>query len=889
MALGPGDAVGPYRVIASIGAGGMGEVFKATDSRLRRTVAIKVIGREGDRPELAQRFAAEARAVAALSHPHICALYDIGQHLGQHFLVLEYLEGKTLAERLRSGPLSPREILGYAIEMADALDYAHRHGIVHRDLKPANVLLTRDGGAKLLDFGLAKLRSTTSQSDSSAALATEPAVVTAEGALVGTLNYLSPERLDGHEAGVPADVFAFGAVLHEMVTGRKAFDEPTQARVIAAILASDPAALRRPPDAPARLWWVMQHCLHREPGSRWWSMGDVAKVLKDLASEGVETTALHEGGRRRDVIVRVTLGLLGIAVLGLGLGSWFAWSRGRDAVSTRPAIITAILPPPETTFALTARSAQFALAPHGQSLAFVARAGGVQQLWVRDLGVQEARALPGTIGASFPFWSPDGRSIAFFADNALKKVGLTGRPAVPLCEAVTGRGGTWVDDHTIVFSPDNSTPLHTVSAYGGTPKPLTSLEPGHFSHRWPQALPGGNLLFFVRSADADQQGLYVTSLALPAELRQLRSTTSSAVYASGRLLYVVDGQVVAQAFDASSLTLSGEAIPLGVQVTVASTLNPALAVSTAGALVGWNNTGDSSDLVWHDRRGNRLGTAGASDRYVDFRLSPDDRRLAVSRLDARTDTIDLVVFDLLNRAAPTSLSSSPQTDASPIWSPDGLRLVFRSNRQGVHDLFERAANGGGADRLLYSLGLGMYPTDWSPERDAILFHALGRKTRHDIWMFSPSAPDKPQALHPTPSEEVQAQLAPGGRLAYASDESGVMTVYVRNLDDPAGPTNVSVDGGVDPRWSADGRELFYLSPSGTLMSAEFPASGPLRVLRTTRLFDTAVPPASTPYLSQYVVTRDGARFLIHLPSQPANASPLTLMLDWPSTLSDRPR
>jgi Tol biopolymer transport system component len=671
-----------------------------------------------------------------------------------------------------------------------------------------------------------------------------------------------------------------------MMTGRKVFDESTQARVIAAILASDPARLRRPPNAPARLWWVMQHCLQRAPGDRWRSMGDVAKVLKDIASEGVEAPPPRQHERRRNAAFRtISAGLIGIALL----GSWFAWSRAGGRSGPRPAVVASILPPPQTTFALTARSAQLALAPDGRSIAFIARAGGLQQLWIRDLGAQDARPLAGTTGASFPFWSPDGRWIGFFAGNGLRKVGLTGRPPVTICEALTGRGGTWVDNETIVFSPDNSTGLRKVSAAGGTPEPLTSLEPGHLSHRWPQALPGGNLLFFVRSADAVQQGLYVTSLAQPARPRRLRSAASSAVYASGALLYVIDGQLVAQAFDPSSLTLSGDATPLGVRVTVASTLNPALSASTTGALAAWHNVADSSDLVWHDRGGNRLGTAGSSDRYVDFRLSPDERRLAVSRVDAKTDTVDLVVFDLLNRAAPTSLSSSPQTDASPVWSPDGQRLVFRSNRQGVHDLFERPANGGGADRLLYSLGLGIYPTDWSAERDVILFHALGQKTRHDIWMVSPSAPGRAQALYHTPAEEVQAQLGPGGRLAYASDESGVMNVYVRNVDDAAGPVNVSVDGGVDPRWRADGRELFFISPDGSLMSTEVSAAGPLRVMRTTRLFKTSIAPASPPYLSHYGVTRDGARFLIHVPFQPTNVSPLTLMIDWPSALSDRPR
>jgi eukaryotic-like serine/threonine-protein kinase len=886
--LNSGDAVGRYVVLAPAGTGGMGEVYKARDTRLNRIVALKVIGTGGGaRSDLAQRFASEARAIAALNHPHICALYDTGCHDNQEFLVLEYLEGETLAQRLKRGPLSSRELLLYAIQIAEGLDYAHRQGVVHRDLKPSNVLLTKSAGAKLLDFGLAKLRTTTSHFDSISGLATKPLQITTEGAIVGTLHYLAPERLEGREADARSDVFAFGAILYEMITGRKPFEEKSQARLIAAILSDEPAPLQPPPGMPSALQWVVQTCLAKEPDARWQSMGDVARVLK-----GVPDTAPHAEPSpvpRRKRAFWMAVAFMAVAGVAAATG-WLLRSLVSDPHRTRAAIMLSVLPPTDHAFALTestVKNAQFAVAPDGQTIAFVARAGRVQQLWIRELSRPEPRMLPGTEGASFPFWSPDSRFIGFFADKSLKKVGLDGRSPITICQALNGRGATWHEDGTIVFSPENSTPLYRVSAASGNPAPLTALANGHLAHRWPQFLTGARVLFFVRSADPDLEGIYVTSLAQPDELRRVRANASSGLYASGRLLYVLDGALVAQPIDESTLTLSGEATPLGLRVSVSSALNPAVSVSTQGVLATWSSTGNLSELVWYDRQGQRLGTEGPADQYVDFRLSPDDRRLALSRVDRATNMPDVFVRDL-GTSALNSVSSSRQTDATPIWSPDGGRLVFRSNRRGLHDLFERPSHGGGEDRLLYSSGFGMYPTDWSSERGAILFHFLARSTKHDIWILDPSR-GSAEPLHQTPADEAQGQLAQGGRLAYVSDESGEMNVYVRALNESTGPINVSVDGGFDPRWRADGRELFFLSSNGTLMAADVTTEGPPQVLSRKKLFNTGIQEPTRPYLSNFAVTKDGRRFLINVPTEPPGSAPITVTLDWLSTVSSGSR
>jgi eukaryotic-like serine/threonine-protein kinase len=890
MQLSPGDAFGPYVIEGSAGAGGMGEVYKARDSRLNRLVALKIIGKggPGDRSEWRRRFSSEARAVAALNHPHICALYDMGQYEGREFLILEYLEGETLAERLQRGALSLPDVFRYAIEIAEALDCAHRQGIVHRDLKPSNVFLTKSQGAKLMDFGLATLRATAARAEDLSGLATKPVPVTEEGAIVGTFNYLAPERLDGHEADARSDVFAFGAVLYEMITQRKAFDEKNTARLIASILSSEPAPIDTVAGVPAELQWVVQHCLAKEPEGRWQSMGDVAKVLNRVARDRPQPAPTLRSSRRFPLWLGAAM-IAGAAIIAAGTLTLRRPAAPASNVIQRPVSLS-VIPPVGSAFALTessVRTPQFAIAPEGQALAFVGTSAGVRRLWVQEFGRTEARALEGTTGASYPFWSPDGQFVAFFADGFLKKVDVHGRAPQPICKAVNGRGGAWWKDDIVVFSANTNVPLARVSAAGGNPEPLTTLAAGHLGHRWPQFLADGRLLFFVQSAEPEVQGIYVASLDKPAALHQLRSTASSAAYAAGKLLFVLDGELVAQPLDLATLRLSGEAAPVGLKVSASTSMNSAMSPSSDGSIATWHSGGEISELVWFDRKGTRLGTAGSSDRYVDFRLAPDGRRLALSRVDPAANTPDLAILDLTRRSL-SPLPSSSQTDATPVWSGDGERVVFRSNRRGVHDLFVRPAHDAGDERMLYSSGFGMYPSDWSSDGRQIIYHFLHPETKHDIWSFDPTTKSA-RPLVRTAADEAQGQLTTSGRLAYTSNTLGRLHVYVRTLDGTAGSVPVSPKGGFDPRWRGDGRELFFFAPDSVLMAADLSMDGSPRVGQVQPLFEAAVQEAAAPFLSNYVVSSDGQRFLIKVPIEPMGYSPITVTLNWPARLQRNPR
>ena len=882
MPLHPDDRLGPYIVVHSLGAGGMGEVFKAQDTRLRRFVALKVIAH--DRQELEesqQRFASEGRAIAALNHPHICTLYDTGFAEGRPYLVMEYLEGETLADRLRRGRMPLGELVGLAIEIADALDYAHRHGIVHRDLKPANVFIARPGGAKLLDFGLSAMRSATDAA--LAQLATEPMRLTAEGAIVGTLHYLPPERLDGREADGRADIYAFGVILHEMLSGRRPFDEPTQARLIAAILKGEPAPLDPPPGTPAELHTIARLSLARDPDDRWQSIGDVAKMLKAVAAR--LGTASRESAattpRYRRTLVPA---LMAIAIAGSAAA--VVW-RSRPVPAPEPLVSFLVPPPDGGSLGLTdssVQTAQFAVSPDGRAIAFVASsADGRRRLWIRSVDNVEPRPLDHSDGATYPFWSPDGRHIAFFADAHLKRMPARGGPAETVCEATNGRGGTWNAQDDIVFVPDNEEPMHRVRAAGGQPSPIFPLPLGQSGHRWPQFLPDGkHLLYFVRSNDSKVAGIYLTSLDAPAAARRLRGALTNGLYASGHLLYLIEGMLVAQPFEPATGVLSEEKVPLGLPVSSASTFYSAFSVTDAGVLVTWSAGKAVGELAWFDRNGKKLGVVDTPGYYIDFRLSPDETRLAFARVDPGAPSPDLWVLDLA-RGNPAHLTSSPDTDATPIWSPDGSKLIFRSNRRSIHELFERPTQAGGEEQLLFSSSGGTYPTDFGPDGKTVLYHERSPETQYDIWLLDLAAM-KPRRLINWKSNDAQAQITTNGRFAFTSDNSGNPEVYVGALERAGGIQRVSPRGGSDPRWSGDGRELFYLSPTGELTVAEFPRTD-LQAGRIIPLFSTRVTPPASPYLSQFVPSLDGKRFLIKEWIQRLDAQPITVTVNWRQRLA----
>jgi eukaryotic-like serine/threonine-protein kinase len=877
MPLHPGDRLGPYIVVHSLGAGGMGEVFKAEDTRLRRFVALKVIAR--DRQEIEesqQRFASEGRAIAALNHPHICTLYDTGFADGRPYLVMEYLEGETLAQRLARGRRPLGELVGLAIEIADALDYAHRHGIVHRDLKPANVFIAKHGGAKLLDFGLSAMRRATDAA--LAQLATEPMRLTAEGAIVGTLHYLAPERLTGQDADARADIYAFGVILHEMLSGNRPFDEPTQAGLIAAILRGEPAPLDPPPGTPAELQTVARLALARDPDDRWQSIGDVAKMLKAVAARlgtaSRESAATTPWYRRTLVPALIAIAIAGIAAA-------VAW-RARPVPPAEP-LVSFLLPPPDGgAFGLTdssVQTAQFAVSPDGRAIAFAASsADGRRRLWLRSVDNVEPRPLDHSDGASYPFWSPDGRYMAFFADGRLKKMPASGGPAETICEATNGRGGTWNAQNDIVFAPNNYTPLHRVRAAGGRPSPLIALPPDQTGHRWPQFLPDGkHLVYLVRSNDADVGGIYFMSLDAPASARRLRAGLSNGLYASGHLLYAMEGMLLAQPFDPGTGVLSGESLALGLPVSASSTFHSSFSVTEAGVLASWSAGNVVNELVWFDRTGKRLGVVDIPGYYIDFRLSPDQSRLAFARVDPGGASSDLWVLDLA-RGNPTRLTSSSEMDATPIWSPDESRLIFRSNRRSIHELFERPTQPGGEEQLVFHSDAGTYPSDFTADGKGVLYHERHQDTQYDILLLDLTT-GKPRRIVEWKSNDAQAQVATNARFAFTSDDSGNHEVYLGRLDRTGGIVRVSPKGGFDPRWRADGRELFYLTPNGELTVAEFPEAD-LQAGRIIPLFSTRTAPTASPYLSQFEPSLDGKRFLVKELVQRLDSRPITVTRDW---------
>ena len=683
MPLSPGICLGPYEILAPAGAGGMGEVYRARDTRLDRTVAVKVLAEHlASNAEFRQRFEREARAASSLNHPHICTLHDIGQHQGMDFLVMEYLEGETLSARLQHGPLPHEQAMRYAIEIADALEKAHRQGLVHRDLKPGNVMLTKSG-AKLLDFGLAKANVGSVAAEGLTATLRPSTPLTSAGAVIGTFQYMAPEQLEGREADARSDIFSFGALLYEMYTGRKAFDGKTQASIIAAILAGSPPAL-----SPPALDRIVKVCLAKDPDERWQSMHDLKRELEWMQSAPDAQPAQAPVRQARPIAwIGATAALL-LAVLAL------AFVHFRESRPAPETVRFFVSPPPRATL-----GESFAISPDGKRLAFTAEGSdGRNLIWVRSLSSLSAQPLAGTDEAIFPFWSPDSRYLAFFAQNKLKKIDAAGGPAQTLCDAPVGRGGAWSREGFILFAPDAATALYRVPVDGGVPSPVTQLSAGETSHRWPQFLPDGRrFLYWSPGSSRETMGVY---LGIPGSAgRQLLTRSNSmGLYTrdaagAGYLLFLRDRSLMAQSLDPRSFRLGGEPRILEQHISVSpgSLGFSSFSVSAAGVLCYRTGAEIDTQLVWFDRAGKRLGMAGRAGSTHPA-LSPDEKRVAVSRQDAQATNFDIWVLDLL-RATPTRLTFDPTPDYMPTWSPDGSRIAFAGSRQGVMDLYQKLASG----------------------------------------------------------------------------------------------------------------------------------------------------------------------------------------------------
>jgi eukaryotic-like serine/threonine-protein kinase len=880
MSLNPGDRLGPYEIVSSIGSGGMGHVFKARDTRLDRVVAVKVLpDAVANDPDLRSRLEREARTIGALSHPNICVLHDVGHQDGVDFLVMEYLEGETLASRLYRGPLSPAEVYRYAIEIADGLDKAHRHGIVHRDLKPANVMLTRTG-AKLLDFGLAKPESALF-ADADTKITGDP--ITARGALVGTLQYMAPEQLEGHRVDARTDIFALGAVIYEMATGARAFQGASQASLIAGIMhATPPAPSRVQPLSPPGLDHVVARCLEKRPDDRWQTARDLLLELKWRA-EGGDLEPAHVEASRPARAPRAAWWLAAIGLLtAIGLGAAAVYLR-TGTKSTAP--VRALIPPPDlTSFNFTGDfGGPPVVSPDGSAIAFVAAdVSGRRQLYLRRLDQLDAEPVAGTSEATFPFWSPDSRALAFFAAGKLKRVDLAGGSVFTVCDAASGRGGSWHADGTIVFAPTIRDGISRVPASGGAPVAVTRLDTNiHASHRWPQLLDDGrHFLYLAVHQDATKRatesGVYFGSLDGGAPTLVLPNTTQAAV-AAGRLLFVRERTLWAQRFDADAGRLSGEPVAVAPEVQEDPSIFYAIfSASHADMLIYQGGDAGGTTLTWFDRDGTERGSVGDRGILYDVNLSPDARRVAVNR----GDPSDIWVYEF-ERGTAIRLTFDPQNEALPVWEPTGTKVLFTATRPGGGSAVYEVPATGGSPRLLLEREASE-ATDVSPDGRFLLFMVGDfRTTLGDVWVMPLDGKGSASQLLRTPSAEYHARFSPDGRwVSYVSNEVGRDEVYVSPFPGAQTRTQVSIDGGVLPRWRRNGQELFYLSPDLRMMVASVDGSGSGFVVKSVRpLFQAR--PKRVGWV--YDVTPDGQRFLINTLGDEGRR-PIVLNLNWTAGL-----
>jgi len=879
--LQPGDRLASFEIIGMIGAGGMGEVYRARDTRLDREVAIKVLpyGSRVDTDER-ERFEREARAISKLTHPRISTLYDVGSApLGTAnvpYLVMELVEGETLAARLRRGPLSVDQALAVGIEIAEALAAAHAAGVVHRDIKPANIMLTR-AGAKLLDFGLARLHRSLVAGHHAFGHSPDDHPTRPSG-ILGTLPYMAPEQLRRGESDARADLFALGAVLYEMLSGRPPFEAPSEAELVVAILEREPAPVSaRQALAPPALERLIATCLAKDPDERWQTSQDLVRALRwirdDRSRPAASTPTTGLVSRRIGVWAAAI-----VAALVLVLAT-VIFQRPTSQASR---ITFSVFAPAGTQF--PRGTAEMAVAPDGSGLVFVAvTASGTRQLWLRRFDTAETHLLAGTDGAIGPFWSPDGGWIGFFARRKLLKLPRTGGQPQVLCDAPPSSRGTWNDSGTILFSGLGE-PLQRVSENGGIVHPVTTLDRsrGDLAHSFPVFLPDGRRFLYlaVRRSDVGSE-LFQGSLE-STETRRVFASEANAGVAGRYLISLNKGVLVAQPYDSNRATVTASPIEIADHLASdppARSGGP-FAVNGSG-VIAYRSASPDSRLLWFDRSGRQLDAFPGVGDWHHPRLSPDEKSLAIEKTDPSTGRHTLWILDLL-RGTTSRLIADPFGAHYPLWSPKGERIVFASNRLGGLSLFVMRSDGSGQEPVLPGEKAFTYIADWSPDGQFLLYQ-LERTGNTDLWVMPLAADRQPKAFLDSPALEVQGQFSPDGKwIAYTSDESGSPEVYVRHFPDTGVKKQISTRGGAQGRWRHDGTELYYLTLDGKLMAVDITAaSSSIEPGTPHLLFNTGVTGSPVARMNHYLVTRD-QRFLVNRSAEDENSAPITVVLNWNS-------
>ncbi|MBI3005489.1 MAG: protein kinase [Ignavibacteriales bacterium] len=888
------QTISHYKILEKLGEGGMGVVYKAEDTTLNRLVALKFLPDHvrSSEPDKA-RFLQEAQAAAALSHPNICTVYGIEEHEGHVFIALEFVEGQTLRDKGLNIP--QKQAIDIGIQLAEGLAVAHEKGIVHRDLKPENIMIRKDGRVQIMDFGLAKLKGASR--------------LTKEGSTIGTAGYMSPEQVQGQDTDHRTDIFSLGVVLYELFTGQSPFKGAHETAINYEIVNVDPdpiSAIR--PDVDPELDRIVFECLQKEPDERYQAVKDISKDLKRFKRESGKSrtsrvsTTRHSFGLLSkgtadistasysqglfDRIPRVVWAGLALLFLATTVVSVFLFPWGADSASSDE-VVRAFIPLPEKhSLTNVFGGGHLAVSPDGRKLAFVAEdSAGTRRLWVRPLSELSPSALPGTEGAAFPFWSPDNRYIAFFAGGKLKKVEATGGPPFGICDIVTPRGGSWGKAGIIVFPVDQTVGISQVSEAGGVPKEVTTLDKSRNeqTHRWPYFLPDGrHFLYFSRTTAVGSGGeldaILVASIDGTVN-KPLLAGTSNVAYASGHLFYMRENSLMAHPFDPDVLETRGDpqpvagAVQFNLRYSVAS-----FSVSNTGVLVyQGQSSSEVPEFAWVDLKGKKFLSLKNMEIFVSARLSRDSRKIAMDLYHTGARNSDIWIYEI-DRGVNTRFTFDPAVEWYPVWSPDGSRVVFASDRKGHHDLYEKISSGASNEQLLFESASNKIPSDWSPDGKFILFQSAGDpKTKTDIWVLPMSGEKKPTPFLQTEHSELNGRFAPDMRwIAYQSDESGKNEVYVRPFPEANAKWQVSTNGGTLPRWHRNGKEIFCLS-SGKIMSVEVDGTGStFRIGKIREHFDQS----SVGGIAVRDISGDGQRILLEISNVQQVSAPLTLVVNW---------